>query len=177
MSVGAERRIGPLWRVARPQRAVIGEIDARGLPSRRLLSRGGVPIPPADSAIEAVGAASAQGAPPTLVRLRLCTLRRRRCCLRSQTTCPCAGAWRSPRSAPMGSLATAATVCSEYSYAGATPTPTCIHISTACGVSPLALPPRFRRRLRLDSFVRHGLATVRFLVEATGWVLMKDGAQ
>ena len=46
MSVGAERRLGPVWRVARPQRAVIGEIDARGLPSRRFLSRDGVPIPP-----------------------------------------------------------------------------------------------------------------------------------
>ena len=45
---------------------------------------------------------------------------------------------------------------------------TFIHISTACESPPSRSPLVFRRRLRLDSFVRHGLATVRFLVEATG---------
>ena len=43
-----------------------------------------------------------------------------------------------------------------------------IHISTTYEPPPSRSPLVFRRRLRLDSFVRHGLATVRFLVEAIG---------
>ncbi len=69
MSVGAERRLGRLWRVARPQRAVSGEINARGLPSRRLLRRGGVPIPAVRSTNVDSRPALCTAAPPLLPAL------------------------------------------------------------------------------------------------------------